>query len=111
MKRRPPKWLDQLREAIRVRHYSICTENVYCDWARRVILFHGKRHPRDMAADAGRLGGQRSTDAVSPRPASGERTQDCDTSSPSDQHGGLLASCHNACLPSRRPSRYTPANP
>jgi integron integrase len=42
--------LDQLRQAIRVRHYSIRTENAYCDWARRFILFHGKRHPREMAA-------------------------------------------------------------
>jgi integron integrase len=47
---RPPKLLDQLRAAIRARHYSIRTENAYCDWARRFILFHGKRHPRDMAA-------------------------------------------------------------
>jgi len=42
--------LDQLREAIRVRHYSIRTESAYCDWARRFILFHGKRHPREMGA-------------------------------------------------------------
>jgi hypothetical protein len=51
MEGRPPKLLDQLREAIRVRRYSIRTEDVYCDWARRCILFHNKRHPRDMAAD------------------------------------------------------------
>ena len=48
---RPPKLLDQLRAAIRARRYSIRTENAYCDWARRFILFHGKRHPRDMTAD------------------------------------------------------------
>jgi integron integrase len=51
MENKPPKLLDQLREAIRVRHYSIRTENAYCDWARRFILFHGKRHPREMAAE------------------------------------------------------------
>jgi len=51
MDSRPPKLLDQLREAIRARRYSIRTENAYCDWARRFILYHGKRHPRDMAAD------------------------------------------------------------
>jgi integron integrase len=51
MEGRPPKLLDQLREAIRARCYSIRTENAYCDWVRRFILFHGKRHPRDMAAD------------------------------------------------------------
>ncbi|MDR0780235.1 MAG: integron integrase [Pseudomonadales bacterium] len=50
MERKPPKLLDQLREAIRARHYSIRTEAAYCDWARRFILFHGKRHPREMEA-------------------------------------------------------------
>ena len=40
-----------MRAAIRVRRYSVRTENAYCDWARRFILFHDKRHPRDMAAD------------------------------------------------------------
>jgi len=50
MEDRPPKLLEQLREAIRVRHYSIRTEDAYCDWARRFILFHGKRHPREMGA-------------------------------------------------------------
>lgn len=43
-----PKLLDQLRAAIRVRHYSIRTEEAYVDWARRYILFHDKRHPKDM---------------------------------------------------------------
>lgn len=47
---RPPKLLDQLRERIRVKHYSIRTEQAYVDWARRFILFHGKRHPRQMGA-------------------------------------------------------------
>jgi integron integrase len=51
MEGKPPKLLDQLREAIRVRRYSIRTENAYCDWVRRFILFHGKRHPCGMAAD------------------------------------------------------------
>lgn len=46
----PPKLLDQLRIHIRTRHYSIRTEQAYTDWARRFILFHGKRHPRDMGA-------------------------------------------------------------
>ncbi|HWO99322.1 MAG TPA: integron integrase [Methylococcus sp.] len=47
---RPPKLLDRLREAIRLRHYSIRTEQVYVDWVRRFILFHGKRHPQEMGA-------------------------------------------------------------
>ena len=35
---------------LRTRHDSIRTEAAYLDWARRFILFHGKRHPRDMGA-------------------------------------------------------------
>ena len=46
----PPKLLDQLRESLRVRHYSLRTEDAYLDWVRRFILFHGKQHPRDMGA-------------------------------------------------------------
>ena len=44
----PPKLLEQVREAIRVRHYSLRTEATYLSWIKRFILFHGKRHPRDM---------------------------------------------------------------
>ena len=47
---RPPKLLDRLRHACRVRHYSRRTEEAYHDWCRRFILFHGKRHPADMGA-------------------------------------------------------------
>ncbi len=43
-----PRLLDQIRDAIRVRHFSIRTESAYVDWARRYILFHHKRHPADM---------------------------------------------------------------
>jgi len=43
-----PKLLDRMREALRVRHYSCRTEQTYLDWARRFILFHGKRHPAEM---------------------------------------------------------------
>ena len=46
----PPKLLDQLRAEIRVRHYSIRTEQAYVDWVRRFILFHNKRHPKEMGA-------------------------------------------------------------
>jgi integron integrase len=42
--------LDQVRERIRVKHYSIRTETQYVQWVRRFILFHGKQHPRDMGA-------------------------------------------------------------
>ena len=45
---RPPRLLDAVRAAIRVRHYSHRTEKAYVDWIRRFILYHGKRHPREM---------------------------------------------------------------
>jgi hypothetical protein len=45
-----PKLLDQVRERLRFKHYSIRTEETYLLWIRRFILFHNKRHPRDMAA-------------------------------------------------------------
>jgi hypothetical protein len=45
-----PKLLDQVRDAIRRKHYSIRTEETYCDWIRRYVLFHDKKHPRDMGA-------------------------------------------------------------
>jgi len=45
-----PRLLDRLREAIRVRHYSIRTEDAYVQWVRRFILFHDKRHPSTMGA-------------------------------------------------------------
>ncbi len=42
------KLLDQVREVMRRRHYSIRTEESYINWMKRFILFHGKRHPREM---------------------------------------------------------------
>lgn len=45
-----PKLLDRLRDHLRTRHYSIRTEAAYVDWARRFILFHGKRHPQEMGS-------------------------------------------------------------
>ena len=44
-----PKLLDQVRDVIRRKHYSFRTEQIYVDWIRRFILFHGKRHPKEMA--------------------------------------------------------------
>jgi integron integrase len=46
----PLRLLDQVRDLIRIRHYSIRTEHAYLQWIRRFILFHGKRHPRDLGA-------------------------------------------------------------
>ncbi len=42
------KLLDQYSEALRNRHYSLRTETTYISWVRQYILFHGKRHPREM---------------------------------------------------------------
>ena len=44
-----PKLLDQVREAIRMRHYSPKTEDSYVHWIKRFIFFHNKRHPAEMA--------------------------------------------------------------
>ena len=43
-----PKLLERVCEAIRTRHYSLRTEDTYLRWIKRFILFHGKRHPREM---------------------------------------------------------------
>ena len=43
-----PRLLDQVRQAARLRHLSRRTEKAYLGWIRRFILFHGKRHPRQM---------------------------------------------------------------
>ena len=40
--------LDELKAAIRIRHYSRRTEEAYWGWIRRYIVFNGKRHPREM---------------------------------------------------------------
>jgi len=43
-----PKLLDQVRQAIRTRHYSYRTEKAYVGWTKRFIFFHNKRHPAEM---------------------------------------------------------------
>ncbi len=45
----PRKLLDQVRDTLRVKHYAYRTEESYVQWIRRYILFHSKRHPKDMA--------------------------------------------------------------
>ena len=45
------KLLDILKEKIQLRHYSIKTEKVYIWWSKKYILFHDKRHPKDMGKD------------------------------------------------------------
>ena len=46
----PPKLLDQVREKIRFKHYSLSTENTYVSWIKQYILYSGKRHPSEMGA-------------------------------------------------------------
>ncbi|QID17663.1 integron integrase [Nitrogeniibacter mangrovi] len=43
-----PRLLDLVRERIRVKHYSIRTEQAYVDWIKRYIYFHDKRHPKNL---------------------------------------------------------------
>ena len=43
-----PKLLDLVRETLRLKHYALRTEEAYVHWIRRFILFHNKRHPREM---------------------------------------------------------------
>ena len=45
-----PKLLDRVRGKIRLKHYSLRTEQAYVDWIKRFIWHHGKRHPREMGA-------------------------------------------------------------
>ncbi|MGB7414046.1 MAG: integron integrase [Thermosynechococcaceae cyanobacterium] len=46
---KPRKLLDQVRDVMRTKHYAYRTEETYVQWIRRFILFHNKRHPKDMA--------------------------------------------------------------
>jgi integron integrase len=46
----PPRLLARLREALRLRHYSIRTEQAYVEWTRRFIHFHALRHPASLGA-------------------------------------------------------------
>jgi integron integrase len=48
MSKPPTRLLDLVREQIRLRHYSIRTEQAYVSWIKRYILFHDKKHPKDM---------------------------------------------------------------
>lgn len=45
-----PRLLDQVRQKIRLKHYSLRTEKTYVHWIKRYIYFHHKRHPRDLNA-------------------------------------------------------------
>jgi integron integrase len=45
-----PRLLDQMRDIIRLKHLSFRTEEAYIGWVKRFIVFHDKRHPKDMGA-------------------------------------------------------------
>jgi integron integrase len=47
---RPKKLLDQVRDAIRLKHYSYRTEQAYVGWIKRYVYFHDVRHPSEMGA-------------------------------------------------------------
>ena len=51
MEQKPKKLLEQVREVMRLRHYAYRTEETYIHWIKRYILFHHKRHPREMGRD------------------------------------------------------------
>lgn len=46
----PKKLLDQVRDVLRIKHYSYRTEQTYVDWIKRYIIFHKKRHPKELGA-------------------------------------------------------------
>src|SRR5215470_2475080 len=59
-----PKLLDQVRAAIRTRHYSYMTEKAYVGWIKRFIFFHDKRHPVEMGeAEIGKFLSSLATDS------------------------------------------------
>ncbi|NKB24450.1 MAG: hypothetical protein GKR87_08775 [Kiritimatiellae bacterium] len=45
---KPKKLLDQVREILRIHHYSIRTEQSYVKWVKDYIFFNGKKHPQEM---------------------------------------------------------------
>ncbi|MDX1437369.1 MAG: integron integrase [Anaerolineales bacterium] len=47
---RPPRLLDQVRQAVRLKNYSYRTEQTYVSWIRRYILFHNTTHPAELNA-------------------------------------------------------------
>lgn len=47
----PRRLLDQVRDAIRYRHFNYRTEPDHVEWVRGFVLFHGRRHPRELGGD------------------------------------------------------------
>jgi hypothetical protein len=57
-----PKLLDQYRERLRVKHYSLRTEEAYVHWIKRFIYFNDKRHPATLGEPEARRTQLRSPD-------------------------------------------------
>jgi integron integrase len=49
-----PPLLEQVRRAVRARHYSPTTEKCYVSWIRRFVVYHGKRHPSQLGSEDAR---------------------------------------------------------
>ena len=47
---KPKKLLDLIKECCSYKHYSLRTEQSYCGWVKRFVLFHNKHHPSEMGA-------------------------------------------------------------
>ena len=43
-----PRLFDEIRRQLRLKHYSLSTEQAYLGWIRRFIIANGRRHPREM---------------------------------------------------------------
>ncbi len=46
-----PRPLDQPRDRLRLKHYSLRTDCAYAQWVNRYIYFHGKRHPAELGKE------------------------------------------------------------
>ena len=65
-----PRLLDQVRQTIRRKHYSLRTEATYIDWIKRYIFFHRKRHPKKKLARKPRVRPDAICDLVQPQSSS-----------------------------------------
>jgi hypothetical protein len=69
------KLLEQVREVMRLRHYSIRTESCYCDWIRRFVKFHGMRSRDELLPGDGKVEGFLSDLAVPGRVSASTQNQ------------------------------------
>ena len=65
------KLLDQISEVMRLKHYSIGTEQTYSDWVRRFVQFHQMQGQEERLPARGlseRVGGQGPGGCFDPEP-------------------------------------------